>query len=108
MIPPLLSQMSIKNVLSIRAVCSVVMDKIVYEALDSSTITHAFTCPTPTDILYIVFAGYFIKLYLSEYSAIRTKQIELHQYVLTPGVYRTLNLCLFMIFLLVKNPENVL
>ena len=107
MLPPTLS---VKNILSVRAICSVVMDKVVYETLEPTTLSNVFVCPTPTlnDTVYIVLVVYFANLYLSEYTSIRAKYTQLHQYVLTPGVYRNVNAVLLVLLLLVKSPQNAI
>lgn len=108
MLPSFISQIPIKNVLCARAIGSMVMDKVVYETLDSSTMSSIFTSPSPSDVIYIGLTCYFIKLYISEYTPIRAKETKLHQYVLTPRVYRSLNISLFILFWIIKNPLNAI
>jgi hypothetical protein len=99
---------SIKNVLGIRAVCSVVMDKVVYEVADSTTVTTLMSYTNPTDILYFIFAAYFIQMYISDHTPRRARETELRQLVLSDNVYRSVNVILFVLFLLIKNPLNAI
>ena len=99
---------SIKNILGVRAVCSVVMDKVVYEVADSTTVTTLFSYTNPTDLLYFAFALYFLQLYLSDHTPKRAKETELRQLVLSESVYRNVNVILFVLFLLIKNPLNAI
>jgi hypothetical protein len=104
MLPPI----SIKNILCVRAVSSIVMDRIVYEAVDPSTITNIVSYTNPTDILYIISAVSFIQIYLQQQSPKHIKQTRLNQQVLSDDVYRCINISLFVLFLLIKNPLNAI
>ena len=104
MIPPI----SIKNVLCVRAVSSIVMDRIVYEAIEPSTITNILSYTNPTDILYVVSSVYFIQMYVQHQSPKHIKNTRLHQQVLSDNVYRLVNMSLFVLFLLIKNPLNAI
>lgn len=109
MLPPLFSPtISVKNILCIRAVCSVVMDKVVYEVADTTAMNTLFSYTNPTDILYILFAVYFIQMYITEQTPQRAKETELRQLVLSENVYRAINSILFVLFLLIKNPLNAI
>ena len=104
MLPPI----SIKNILCVRAVSSIVMDRIVYEAIDPSTITNIVTYTNPSDILYVVSSVYFIQMYLQHQYPKRIKNTRLHQQVLSDHVYRCINISLVVLFLLIKNPLNAI
>jgi len=109
MLPPLFHPtLSVKNILCIRAVCSAVMDKVVYEVADTTAINTAFSYTNPTDILYIVFSVYFIQMYITEQTPKRAKETELRQLVMPENVYRAINSILFVLFLLIKNPLNAI
>jgi hypothetical protein len=104
MLPPI----SIKNILCVRAVSSIVMDRIVYETIEPTTITTIVNNTSPTDILYVISTAYFIRMYIQNQSPKHIKQTRLNQQVLSDDVYRCINISLFILFLLIKYPLNAI
>lgn len=91
----------------VRAVCSVVMEKVVYETFDTPP-TTIFSDASPSDIIYVVSAIYFVRLCIFENSPKRMKETQLHQMVLTEKVYKLINAILFIMLVMMKNPLNAI
>jgi hypothetical protein len=122
-----------KQVLYLRAISSMVFDKIAAETIDSNIITvsqlQLFAMPNAEDTLFMVICVYSVYVYykttLDEVRerhrtydntkrktrrpilAKRTKREQLTKYVLSEPGYHIIKICLFVLFLLIKDPKSV-
>ncbi len=129
MLPPVPS----KQLLYFRAISTMVVDKIAAETMDSNIITvsqlHWFAVPNAEDSLFMVICIYSAYVYYKttlDDSAIkhiqtedskrnprrtfldkRTKLDKLNKYVLSEPGYHFIKICLFVLFLLIKDPKAV-
>ena len=125
MLPPLPS----KQLLHIRAISTMVFDKLASETFDSSLITatqiQMMSMPSAEDTLVMIICMYSAYMYYKttidetpknvptkKYSrrrinAKRTKSEKLNKYVLTESGYNFIKICLFVLFFLIKDPKVV-
>ena len=129
MLPPIPS----KQILYFRSISTMVFDKIAAETMDTSILTvsqmQLFTMPNAEDTLFMVICVYSVYVYykttLDESKerdriydnnkrkprrpilAKRDKREQLNKYVLTEPGYHIIKICLFVLFLLIKDPKAV-
>lgn len=126
MLPPVPS----KKILYFRAISTMVFDKIAEETMDSNILTvsqmQLFAMPNAEDTLFMVICIYsayvYYKTTLDESRerptetkrkprrliiTKRTKREQLNKYVLTEPGYQLVKICLFVLFLLIKDPKPV-
>ena len=110
MIPPIqIPSIPIKTIICTRAVCNIVLDRIMFESVDETilpTVYHWANCPSPTDLVYIGVAIYYLHAFLSANSPKQRKLSELDEYVLSKPVYNRIKMLLLIIFMLIKTPAN--
>jgi len=104
----MLLPISIKNILCVRAACSVVIERVIYESIDTTSVNELSNYTNPTDILYFISSIYFIQMYLFEKSPEYEKQTRLRELVLSPEMHRSIHITLFFLFFLIKNPLNAI
>ena len=106
MLPPI----TLKQVLCSRAICSAIIDRVVFESVDSGiTSTVAEVSHTgPVETIYIGIAVYYVYMYVLNQPSKRAKFDKLNQYVLSEKLYRVINTLLFGLFLLIKSPANAI
>jgi hypothetical protein len=123
MLPPIPS----KQILYLRAISSMVFDKIAAETIDSNIITvsqlQLFAMPNAEDTLFMVICVYSAYVYYkttlddarernrtyynTKRKTRRTKREQLTKYVMTEPGYHIIKICLFVLFLLIKDPKSV-
>lgn len=129
MLPPVSS----KQLLYFRAISTMVVDKIAAETMDSNIITvsqlHWVVVPNAEDSLFMVICIYSAYLYykttLADFAIKpiqtedskrnprrtfldkRAKLDKLNKYVLSEPGYHFIKICLFVLFLLIKDPKAV-
>jgi len=126
MLPPVPS----KQVLYLRTISTMIFDKIAAETMDTSILTFSqlqfMTTPNAEDTLFMVICVYSAYMYyktsldetpitLDNNSrkprrpilAKRNKREKLNKYVLTETGYHMIKICLFVLFLLIKDPKSV-
>ena len=106
MLPPI----PLKQLLCSRAICSAVIDRIVFESVDSgiATTVSDISDTGPVEFIYAGIAIYYVYSYFVEHKSKKTKIEKLREYVLPNSVYRAINTFVFVIFLLIKNPANAI
>jgi hypothetical protein len=117
MLPPIshllqslpLQSWSINQLLCSRAVCSTVVERIIVETVDSNLTTAVDDFQMgPAEFGYIFAAIYSMYLYFQSQSPKYQKMEKLNQYVLSKSTYKMIQVALFVIFWIVKNPANAI
>jgi hypothetical protein len=106
MLPPI----PLKQLLCTRAVCSAVIDRVVFESVDSgmtSTVVEVSNTG-PVEVIYVGITVYYVYTYVMNRPSKKAKFEKLNQYVLSDSVYRRINALLFVLFLLIKSPSNAI
>lgn len=106
MLPPI----PLKQLLCSRAICSAIIDRVVFESVDSGMTTTVVEVSHtgPVEVFYIGMAVYYAYTYLANQPSKKAKFERLNQYVLSSNVYRGINSLLFVLFLLIKSPANAI
>jgi hypothetical protein len=125
----MLPQLPSKQLLHIRAISTMVFDKIVSETVDSNLVMatqiQMVSMPTAEHTLIMIICMYSaymyyktaldesrVNKYTKKYSRRRSnakqaKREKLNKYVLTESGYNLIKMCLFILFLLIKDPKAV-
>ena len=106
MLPPI----TLKQMLCSRAICSAVIDRVLFESVDSGMATTVAEVNNrgPVEVIYVSAIAYYVYLYISSQPNKKVKFEKLNQYVLSENGYRWINTTLFILFLLIKNPLNAI
>jgi ABC-type Fe3+ transport system substrate-binding protein len=106
MLPPI----TLKQMLCSRAICSAVIDRVIFESVDSGMATAVAEVNNtgPVEVIYVGALAYYLYMYLMSQPTKKDKFDKLNQYVLSENGYRWINTALFILFLLIKNPLNAI
>jgi hypothetical protein len=106
----MLPTISLKQLLCSRAICSAIIDRVVVESVDSgmTTTVSDVVQAGPVEAIYVGMAMYYAYTYLANQPSKKAKFEKLNQYILSENVYRTINIALFILFMIFKSPSNAI
>ena len=113
MLPPISS----KQLVSIRAISTIVFDKIASETVDTNILSLSqFVAITPDDTVFICVVAYSAYMYYINTATIykgtnrlnKSEKIkQLSKYVLSDTTYNFIKVFILALFLLIKDPKSV-